>query len=149
MAATAEQILRDILDMQDQLRPYVKEYLFLERMLVEFEHEIKVRGPLPQTKAKPIGPIAKSVVKRRAKKRKPRAQRMATWQEVLSWAKIRTPDATYRPIDLAMEFGMSPSWCRYMAKRLVDEGVFERWGKSMYRRPPIRTGAARLKVLTR
>lgn len=73
----------------------------------------------------------------------------ATKANVNTWAKTLDPDLIVRAADLAAEFGKYDTWARNHLNRLVDAGLMEKWGKGQYRRKPVRTGEARLHVVTK
>jgi hypothetical protein len=73
----------------------------------------------------------------------------ATRKNVDAWAQTLELDYVVKPGDLAEHFGKSYTWGRNHLNRLVSTGALEKWGRGQYRRKPVRTGNARIHLVTR
>src|SRR5262245_31189085 len=72
-----------------------------------------------------------------------------TYDTVKSWVKAnRGPTDSLRPRDLRDHFDKDDVWAGRMMKQLVTDNVLERFGRGLYRVPPVKTGEERLRVAT-
>ncbi len=78
-----------------------------------------------------------------------RAQRpAATKANVDEWARKLDPDEIVSAADLSEHFGKYATWGRNHLTRLTDAKVLEKWGRGRWRKVPIRTGEAKLHVVS-
>jgi len=60
----------------------------------------------------------------------------------------RDPTDSIKPTDLRDQFDKDAVWANRMMKKLVADGALEKFGRGLYRRPPVKTGETRLRVAT-
>lgn len=67
---------------------------------------------------------------------------------VEAWLKRQGADEIIRARDLMEEFKRGNAWARAYLDRFTREGLIEKWGRGQWRLAPVRTGEARLRVMT-
>jgi hypothetical protein len=127
--ATAVKLQKDIRERLTELEPMVAEYKVLSDQLEIIEAA--------------YAKIAK--LEEKLKVQKP----SGTYEQVKKWLDKKDPTDHFKKVNLVQDFDKSYTWANSMIKRLINEGKIETWGKGMYRKPPVKTGEAKLRVVTK
>lgn len=78
-----------------------------------------------------------------------KAAQRVTYDGAKAWVKATYgPTDMVKPAELRDNFDRDSIWSNRMLKRLVEDGVLERFGRGLYRVPPVKTGEARLSVVS-
>jgi len=65
-----------------------------------------------------------------------------------AWLKTIEPDEVIRLSDVTTRFSASASWSRNQLKMAEIDNILEKWGRGLYRLKPIRTGTARIHLVS-
>lgn len=113
----------------DEIRPVLSEYEQLVEKMEIVEYAISERDKL-------------------RKQIKELRRPAGTYNDVKAWLASKDATDSFRPRDLSLEFGKNHAWGGSMTRRLLAEGLVEKWGRGLYRKPPVKTGEAMLRVVT-
>lgn len=126
-----EELQADIVRRMDELRPLVREYEMLEGVQRLIEGLAEEREQLIQ------------------KLNEARAPKLTLKERIGNWINEMEDGDTFAPRDLAGDLSLSRNASTYWIEKFVEAGKLERFGRGLYRRPLVKRGEARLKVLTR
>jgi DNA-binding MarR family transcriptional regulator len=126
-----EELQADIVKRMEELRPLVREYELLEEVQSLIEGLAEEREQLMQQLKEAQTP------------------KLTLKERISNWVSEMEDGDTFAPRDLASDLGLTRNAATYWIEKFVEAGKLERFGRGLYRRPLIRRGQARLKVLTR
>jgi hypothetical protein len=123
-----DKLHRDFTNRMKELQAAVDETEFLEGLLQTLETEAAPK------KRRGVGPYARTAE--------------VPWPVVQTWfLATYGPTDQYRNRELAEHFDKTPGWAQIRTNKMLKEGMLERYGNGLYRRPAIYTGElARLSV---
>lgn len=126
-----EELQADIVRRMEELRPLVREYELLEGVQRLIEGLAEEREQLMQ------------------QLKEARTPKLTNKERVASWLSEMEMGDTFAPRDMARDLDLSRNATTNWIEKFVEAGKLERFGRGLYRRPLVKRGEARLKVLTR